>query len=170
MVLPAPHIPIRSPGIRRLKRRTTTPKLRPLPSYDPILRSQEQQLEEEFLRWSRGTRPEYTVWRFLVYTKKQIEGTDFYFQSSRFGGRQVLGGVVVDFWLPSKFMMWRVQGERFHLMDPQDRVRDMVARIRLEGEGFTVIDLWVRDLETRPEYVLELAWEGREPPSRMRDL
>lgn len=437
MVLPAPHIPIRAPGFRKLKRpRSGVPKLRPLPSYDPILRSQEQQLEEEYLRWGRGTRPEFVVWRFLVFTKKQKEGVDFFFQcltgghrvltadlrwvpvetlrsgdrllsfipgsvgggrgrgrrhywtegrvlaneprsaevysvtlsdgttitttaehpwfssvdgwrgrwdwrptselplglplprllntweeetswkagwlagfydgegsliqtpqsahegrmnavriaqnlgptfdrlqetlggfgvpfssyhypegyrkkipnrqpygqvylsggvngllsflgrfrpprlteklsvgllgqvrridspsvvsvepagiqevwqlgvdcetyiaegfgmhnSSRYGGRQVIGGIVVDFWLPSRFMMWRVQGERFHLLNPEDRMNDMVARIRLTGQGFTVIDLWVRDLDTRPDFVLKLAWEGREPESRLRDL
>lgn len=129
-----------------------------------------QQLEDEYLAWGRGTRPEYLVWRWLVQNKRQKEGVDFHFQSSRFGGRQVYGGIIIDFEFPFRRMVWRVQGERFHLLSPEDRVRDMVSRIRLVGMGVTVIDLWVKDLEERFTYVMDLAWGGREPPSRTKDL
>lgn len=160
----------RLPRFKPRKAPKGTPEIRPLPLPDPILRSREQQLEDEFLAWGRGTRPEYIVWKWLVQNKRQKEGVDFLFQSSRFGGRQVYGGIIVDFWFPDRHMMWRVQGERFHLLNPQDRANDMVARIRLVGMGATVVDLWVKDLEERPEYVLNLAWSGREPPSRTKDL
>ena len=160
----------RLPRFKPRKAPKGTPEIHPLPLPDPILRSREQQLEDEFLAWGRGTRPEYIVWKWLVQNKRQKEGVDFLFQSSRFGGRQVYGGIIVDFWFPDKHMMWRVQGERFHLLDPQDRANDMVARIRLVGMGVTVVDLWVKDLEGRPGYVLNLAWTGREPPSRTKDL
>jgi very-short-patch-repair endonuclease len=80
------------------------------------------------------------------------------------------GGIVIDFWFPARRMIWRVQGERFHLLDTQDRVKDEVSHIHLEQEGITVIDLWVRDLETRPDYVLSLAWEGQEPPSPLKEF
>jgi len=156
----------RAPGVRRFKRRKApgAPTLRPIKERDELLRSDERQFEEEYARWARGTRPEFIVWKYLVYNKKLKEGVDFLFQSSRFGGRMIFGGVVVDFWIVPFRTMWRVQGERFHRLETPDRVKDVIDKARLEGMGYRVIDLWVRDLETRPTYVLDLAWKGQEVP------
>ena len=128
-------------------------------------KSAEQQFEEEYEAWGRGTRPEFIVWRFLTENKHLVEGVDFDFQSSRYGGRRLFGGIVIDFYIPFKQMVWRVQGEQFHMLQSADRIKDEISRVRLEQEGFKVIDLWVRDIETRPDYILNLAWEGKEPPS-----
>lgn len=128
-------------------------------------KSSAQQFQEEYDAWGRGTKPEFIVYRFLTENKHLVEGVDFTFQSSRYGGRQLFGGIIIDFYIPAKQSVWRVQGEQFHMLNSADRMRDEVSRMRLEHEGFQVIDLWVRDIETRPEYILNLAWEGKEPPS-----
>ncbi len=128
-------------------------------------KSSEQQFQEEYDAWGRGTKPEFIVYRFLTENKHLVEGVDFSFQSSRYGGKRLFGGIVIDFYIPERRMVWRVQGEQFHMLNNADRMRDEVSRIRLEQEGLKVVDLWVRDIETRPDYILGLAWEGKEPPS-----
>lgn len=141
-----------------------------LPAADPILVSAKKDFEARYLAWGRGTRPEFIVWEFLTIRKRQVEGRDFLFQSSRYGGRRVFGGVVIDFWLVAKNMVWRVQGERFHLLFVEDRMSDRIDRMRLEQEGYRVVDLWVDDLLTRPDFVLDKAWGGQEVLSPTKDL
>ena len=70
--------------------------------------------------------------------------------------------LITDFLIRRTSAVWRVQGERFHLSDPSDRARDMISKMKLIAQGFTVIDLWGEDLLTRSDYVLEQAWRGRE--------
>jgi very-short-patch-repair endonuclease len=128
----------------------------------------DEAFEARYAAWGRqGTRPEFIVWEYLTKTKKQIEGTDFVWQSSMLGGRMTFAGVVIDFWLLPFSMMWRVQGEYFHSVNVQDRTRDQLDRMRLEEMGYTVIDLWANDLQTRGRYTLDLAWRGQELPSPM---
>ena len=132
---------------------------------DPIIHGLDVTFEEDYQRWggrAKGTKPEYIVWRWLTNTKQLVEGVDFQFQSGQFGGRIMFGGVVVDFFFPGLRMAWRVQGERFHLLETADRVRDLMDKQRLFETGFDVIDLWAEDLETRPNLVLGLAWQRRE--------
>lgn len=124
--------------------------------------SQAETEEAEYQAWGRGTKPEYIVWRYLVYHKKLKEGVDFEFQANIFGGRRLYGGIVLDFLFPLLNMAWRVQGEQFHQLLVKDRVHDMITRIQLEQQGLIVVDLWVRDLLSRPKYVLDLAWNGQE--------
>jgi very-short-patch-repair endonuclease len=141
------------------------PKMRKVDLSVPKLISQADQDTAEYEAWGRGSREEYIVWKYLVYTKRLKEDVDFVFQSSQFGGRRIFGGVVVDFFIPSMNMIWRVQGERFHMLLTVDRTHDDVSRFDLEGRGYTVIDLWVRDLLQRPRYVLDLAWRGQQVQS-----
>ena len=132
----------------------------------PKQESTQAQQDREYQEWQSthgsGTKPEYTVWKYLTDRKHLREGVDFIFQSSRFGGRRVFGGVVIDFYIPARNMVWRVQGERFHMLLVADRMDDAVEKIQLEGYGYVVIDLWVNDLLQRPGYVLDLAWSGQE--------
>ena len=134
----------------------------------PRPRIAEETFEDRYLAWGglqRGTRPEFIVWDWLVRRKRLVEGTDFRFQSSRWGGRMMFGGAIVDFYFPGKNMVWRVMGEYFHLRRSEDRAHDEIQRIQLLQEGLIVVDLWVADLFERREYVLNLAWEGREAPT-----
>lgn len=121
-----------------------------------------KQFEERYARWGRGSRAEFVAYEFLTVTKKQIEGLDFLFQSSDFGGRRVFGGQVVDFWLFPKALVWRIQGEYFHIRLAEDRAKDRLQRLQLVGQGQTVVDLYALDLEERPLAVLEPAFNGIE--------
>jgi len=128
----------------------------------PRVQSQEEIDAADYAAWGRGTKPEFIVWKYLVRTKRLKEEVDFVFQTNMFGGRRIFGGLVLDFYFPSLNMAWRVQGEQFHLVLVKDRVHDKVTRLQLEQLGMVVVDLWVRDLLSRPRYVLDLAWQGHE--------
>jgi hypothetical protein len=164
--MPSPFAPPRYPGVRRFKRRkppANTPAMTfPWAQTDIRLEAAEQQFEEEYASWGRGTRPEFITWRYLTQEKKLVEGVDFVFQSSAYGGRRIYGGQVVDFWIFSRNMVWQVQGEFFHQLTTSARAKDMINRMQLEKLGETVVFLWVNDLLSRPVYVLDLAWTGRE--------
>ncbi|MCH8065869.1 MAG: hypothetical protein IIC90_08610 [Chloroflexi bacterium] len=88
------------------------------------------------------------------------------YQHPLLGGRTEFGGFVLDFLFPFRSAGWRVLGKRFHLLQPEDRARDSIARALLEDRGIEVIDLWDDDLITRADFVLEAAWEGREVVDR----
>src|SRR3989304_2621526 len=79
-----------------------------------------------------------------------------------------LGSSAQGSFFPTPGRGWRVQGERCHLFEAPDRARDLVARTLLESRGIQVIDLFEDDLLTRSDYVLNLAWEGREVQGRKR--
>ena len=138
-------------------------ELRPLAG-PPIKIEQEQEaaLLERFEAWKQkwnGSLPEFIVWEFLVINKKQIPNVDFIFQHSVFGGRTRFGGFILDFFFNMRQEGWRVQGERFHLEQAQDRARDAIAAVILSSQGMKVIDLWEDDLLSRPDFVLNLAWD-----------
>ncbi len=144
-------------------------ELRPL--RDPVIPipgEQQEARDARFEAWkaARGdplaSLPEFIVWEFLVNTKKQVEGVDFLYQDPFGGGRTVVGGFVLDFFIIVPRYAWRIQGERFHIFFPQDRARDILAREILEGRGITVIDLFENDIMVQPGHTLELAWNGQE--------
>lgn len=110
--------------------------------------------------------PEYITYEFLVYKKKQIEPIDFQYQNNVLGGRTELGGFVLDFFFPLRQMAWNVQGLRYHLLNVNDRGRDRIVAALMESRGIQFILLWEDDLLTRADYVLELAWEGRQVQER----
>jgi len=92
--------------------------------------------------------------------KRKIE---YSFQSSIGGGFYELGGSVVDFLLNDLGLAWRVQGDYWHRgVVPEGR--DLIQREMLEGEGWTVIDLWGEDIldPTRLEQAMRLALQGQE--------
>lgn len=159
--LVAPRRP-RVPGAEEAVEREGLP-LRPLAGPDiPIPPEQDEALLQRFEVWRaswNGSLPEFLVWEFLVITKKQLQEVDFYFQHPVFGGRTRFGGYILDYFLIRRQEGWRVQGERFHLEQPQDRARDAIMKVQLTSQGIRLIDLWEDDLMTRREFVLNLAWE-----------
>lgn len=134
----------------------------------PIPGEQTEARDARFEAWkakrgdSQASLPEFIVWEFLVFTKKQVEGVDFLYQDPFSGGRTAVGGFVLDFLLIVPQIAWRIQGERFHLFFPQDRARDVLGREILEGRGIMVLDLFENDIMTRPSLTLESAWNGQE--------
>jgi very-short-patch-repair endonuclease len=159
-----------SPGVESMKRRArgrSTKQVRSLPLPPPQIPvpSTETAFIARYQSWGgigRGTIPEFIAWSWLVDKKKLKENIDFLFQSSQFGGRRVLGGQVVDFLLIRQNVVWRIQGEFFHLRDPNKRAQDVTQKIKLIGQGYRVVDLWGVDLLTRPDFVLEKAYNGQE--------
>ena len=138
-------------------------ELRPLAGPEiPIPGNQDDDLLAEFEEWRLGTNgslPEYITWKFLVEQKKQRPGMDFVFQWPLLGGRTRFGGFILDYYFPLRGEGWRVQGERFHREKPADRAKDALSKVILTKRGLKVIDLWEDDLLTRPDFVLNLAWE-----------
>ena len=146
-------------------------ELRPLaePSI-PLPANEDEDFLQRFAVWhqiTNGSLPEYIAWEFLVFQKKMEPGIDFVFQNPILGGRTEFGGFVLDYFFPATRMGWRVQGERFHLLQSKDRARDDVAEATLVSRGVSpVIDLWEDDLLTRPIRVLEMALRGQEVTER----
>ncbi len=136
--------------------------LRPLAGPEiPIPPEQDEALLQRYEVWRaswNGSLPEFLVWEFLVITKKQQHDFDFLFQHPVFGGRTRFGGYILDYFLIHRQEGWRVQGERWHLEQPQDRARDAIMRAQLTSQGVRVLDLWEDDLMTRRDFVLNLAW------------
>lgn len=107
-----------------------------------------------------GTYPEFLVWQWLVKKGYQA-GVDFQFQSSFFGGRRDLGGLVADFIIDAMTppVVIRVQGEYWHVL-PGRRERDFFEMIRLNEIGFTVVDAWENDLLERLDFTMDQALRG----------
>src|SRR3990167_11221196 len=139
-------------------------ELRPLAGPEiPIPPEQDEDFLARYEVWrsfTAGSLPEYIVWEFLIFRKKQVPGLDFVYQSPLLGGRTEFGGFILDFYFPLRSAGWRVQGKFYHFLTPGDRARDTISRAIFEGRGIQIIDLWDDDLLTRPIFVLEAAWEG----------
>jgi hypothetical protein len=165
-----PELPPTAFPDRRFRVPGTDLEIRPLaPPSIEIPANEDEDFLRRFEAWhlrTNGSLPEYICYEFLVFEKKQKEGVDFVFQHPLLGGRTEFGGFVLDFLFPSKNLGWRVQGERYHLLQAADRGRDLVARTLLESRGIEVIDLFEDDLLTRRDLVLRLAWEGRQLQGR----
>ena len=56
--------------------------------------------------------------------------------------------------------MFRVQGERFHLQ-PGVVSNDKLQKAILAGFGFTVVDIWVDQLNAATRFVVEAALRGQ---------
>lgn len=110
----------------------------------------ESALEKRATQGIIGSLEERIVYKELL--KRKIY---FSFQSSMEGGRQELGGMVVDFIIPERRIALRVQGTIWHT-GPEAEARDLVHKAVLENEGYTVLDLWdwqVRDLKLFNEWM-----------------
>jgi very-short-patch-repair endonuclease len=88
-------------------------------------------------------------------------GVDFDFQSQLIGLRGVreLGDAIADFVLIKQRIVFRIQGEYWH-HTPEQNARDTVQKERLQGMGYTVIDLLESDLTDRFEYTMQQAVQG----------
>ena len=70
-----------------------------------------------------------------------------------------MGGFILDFSFNRMQGGWRINGERFHLTNPEARARDQIARTQLSARGLNIIDLWEDDMIVRGDFVLNLAWD-----------
>lgn len=86
-----------------------------------------------------GTAPEYAIFWAL-----ERRDAIFTFQSSLFGGQQLVGGVVADFIVrePIPNLIIRVQGVFWHFGQGfLQEERDESQKVRLMGSGYQVIDI-----------------------------
>ena len=105
----------------------------------------EDPLEKAALQGVPGTLPERIVWAWLIK-----EDHSFTAQRAEMGGRQVVGGAVVDFLVYSMAAMpvaMRVQGDYWHGPKfPKRQARDDEQYYRLTEQGYLVVDLWEKDI------------------------
>ena len=71
-----------------------------------------------------------------------------------------MGGAVADFVLSELGMVWRVQGEVWHLGKPEKEASDAIQKIRLMDQGYTVIDLYANDILRNRDLVCRDALRG----------
>ena len=86
----------------------------------------------------KGNLPERIIYLELV-KRGFVEGIDFTFQSSKEGGRNELGGIVVDFFLEFRRQVIQVDGPTHdtHIRKAKDREQESV----LASMGFSVLHL-----------------------------
>jgi hypothetical protein len=111
-----------------------------------------------------ATLPEWYVYWWLTTKRKLISGLDFDFQSSLFGGRLDLGGLVVDFLLPFHFgppgLVINVQGYTWHYYSSLLRADALNDKIRLESRGYRVVYVLEDDILYRLEATMQAAITG----------
>ncbi len=83
-----------------------------------------------------GTAPEFAVFQAL----NRLGFRDrFEFQSSKFGGRALRGGLVLDFFIPSLGVALLISGEYWHYERAGQVARDLLQRQQLESSGITAV-------------------------------
>jgi len=111
-----------------------------------------------------GSKPEVKVYNALVKL-----GISFDFQSAQLGGRQELGGMVLDFYIPDLYLGINVQSEYYHYGNPERIAIDKTQKAILETMGIKVIYIDEEDALRNAVYYVKEALAGRDH-SRMRDL
>ncbi len=100
----------------------------------------------------------------LVYYYLLTKGEVFEFQAQLIGGfGNETGDTKVDFTLPEKMILFRVQGDYFHT-GADVEAKDYLQKDRLSAMGYTVIDLWGHDLQHSFNETMTLAMQGQEMP------
>ena len=96
----------------------------------------------------RDTRyPGMTLPEALAYIYLQANQIEFVFQQSYNSGRTYRGGAVIDFWIPDRGLILRINGDYYH-SQPDRRERDEIQRAELllsviEGKRVeSVVDVW----------------------------
>ncbi len=104
-----------------------------------------------------GSTPELAVYGAL----KKL-GVDFVFQSSQLGGRNVRGGAIVDFLIPSLSLAINVQSFYWHYGNPDRIAQDRMQQLALEGQGITVIYIDEEDILRNVDYFVREALQFRD--------
>jgi len=119
---------LRQPRPRRHAKRRGT-------GYDP-----DSYLEARAAQDVEGSLEERIFYKALV-DHGFIPGVDFVFQSSEFGGRAELGGLLADFVFPVPRLVVQVMSQYWH-STPEVEARDVTQQALLEMLGYTVMFLW----------------------------
>ena len=119
----------------------------------------QQKIPETF----QGSLPEYIVLTTLAGLGR-IEGEDFTYQSSLFGGRLEKGGLVIDFlfYNPPDLAI-NVQGIYYHYgAGPEVSARDRIARDQLAAQGTFLIFIDEDDILRNASYFVSEALAYRD--------
>ena len=98
--------------------------------------------------------PERAIYQALTHL-----GIEFIFQSSMLGGREIRGGLIADFQVPSLSLVIRCQGEYFHSRS-DTKARDELQKIALETSGWRVIDIDATDALRNALFYIQEAIRG----------
>lgn len=104
-----------------------------------------------------GSLPEWYI--FFALLKLGQKGK-FTYQSSRMGGRQARGGVIIDFFFPDINLAINVQSLYYHYRTAQQRMNDQLQRAQLEGMGIKVIYIMEENALANPVYYASEALRG----------
>jgi hypothetical protein len=123
-------------SVPKTPQRVTTPTAQ-IAKVDP--------LEERAQQGVVGSLPERIIWKWLVGQRVPFEA-----QVGFFGGQQIKGGAIVDFFvwgLASRPVCLRIQGSYWHgPMRPDRASQDDYQATRLRERGYIVVDLWEPDV------------------------
>ena len=104
-----------------------------------------------------GSKPEYYAWWAL-----RKLGIEFSYQYPRFGGRLLLGGTVIDFFLPNYNLAINIQSDYWHYRDAEMRASDAMQRVQVESSGTRVIYIQEADILENPIFYIQEATKGQE--------
>lgn len=108
--------------------------------------------EQRFQAWGRGTRAEFVTWDYLTNRLRLNESADFSFLPNGVNSQ------TTRFYVGR--MVWRIKGEAI----VESPVSLKLERAKLEHNGTTVIDLDVQDLQLgKSDRTLNNAIRGIEP-------
>lgn len=100
----------------------------------------------------------------MVYDYLNRKSIPFSFQSQLIGGfGNETGDTKVDFTLPDRNILLRVQGEYWHT-GTELEAKDILQKERLTALGYTVVDLWQDDLTYHFEDTMRKALIGESMP------
>ena len=73
------------------------------------------------------------------------------------------GGIEVDFYIYERgLLVWQVQGEFFHFMSPEQQASDLVERLMLEQNGYTVVNMLAGMVEQDVDRVCTAGLKGQQ--------
>lgn len=108
-----------------------------------------------------ATVPELAVMNALESLGYRM-GVDYEFQSKMLGDYGEKGSARADFYITSLNLIIRVQGEYWHLGNPQTEARDELQKLALESQGIKVVDILAENALRNAKYYVSEALKGIE--------
>lgn len=115
-----------------------------------------------------GSIPEFLVMKELVNTHRLEEGKDFTYQSrfstiGGYGGRQELGGLIADFYLPDRYLIINPLSEYYHYRVGLGVIaQEKENRNALAQQGIQVVWIDTDQLNSNPKYYVAEALNYRD--------
>lgn len=156
-------MPVRFGGRQTLRRLRNFPD-NPRGLEFPDATSGEKGAFEAWRAVFKGSFAEYKIFKELE-RRGWRQDEEFSYQSPLLGGRQELGGAVVDFiiYITTPRLAIRVQGEYWHFNRGFDqRGEDIIQKERITNLGYDVVDILERDCLARPRHAVDMALIGQE--------